>query len=90
MRMGNVCWISVSPTNSSLPVPGIGTSPNPSVLGTEMATMLSNPGHMIDYVMVSSKYVSRSLTHVYVYRGVYHQSDHEVVTSIARCLLAFF
>ena len=38
MRVGNVCWISVSPTNSSVPIPGIDTSLNTSVLGTEMVT----------------------------------------------------
>ena len=33
---GNVCWISVPPTNFSSLTPGIGTNPSTSVLGTEM------------------------------------------------------
>ena len=39
MRVGNVCLISVSPTNSSVPIPSIGISLNTSVFGTKMVTM---------------------------------------------------
>ena len=39
MRVGNVCLISVSPTNSSVPIPSIGLSLNTSVFGTKMVTM---------------------------------------------------
>ena len=39
METGNVCWISVLPTNSSSPTRGIDTNPSTSVLGTEMVTV---------------------------------------------------
>ena len=38
----------------------------------------SNPGHMIDYVLVSAKYRT-SILDTRIYRGVHHQSDHELV-----------
>ena len=40
----------------------------------------SNPGHVIDYILVSAKHRS-SVMDTRVYRGVYHQSDHELVLS---------
>ena len=43
----------------------------------------SNPGHMIDYVLISAKYRS-SILDTRVYRGVHHQSDHELVVSTLR------
>ena len=69
MRVGNVCFISVSPTNSSVPIPSIGISLN-------TCTWYQNG----DYVLVSTKYRSSSLE----MHGVYHQSDHELVVSTLR------
>ena len=43
----------------------------------------SNPGHIIDYVLVSAKHCS-SVLDTRVYRGVHHQSDHELVVSTFR------
>ena len=43
----------------------------------------SNPGHVIDYILVSVKHCS-SVMDTHVYRGVYHQSDHELVVSTFR------
>ena len=43
----------------------------------------SNPGHVIDYILVSAKHRS-SVMDTRVYRGVYHQSDHELVVSTFR------
>ena len=43
----------------------------------------SNPGHVIDYVLVSSKFRS-SVLDTRVYRGVHHESDHELVVSTFR------
>ena len=43
----------------------------------------SNPGHIIDYVLVGAKHRS-SVLDTRVYRGVHHQSDHELVVSTFR------
>ncbi|MDA8003247.1 MAG: endonuclease/exonuclease/phosphatase family protein, partial [Alphaproteobacteria bacterium] len=43
----------------------------------------SNPGHMIDYILVSAKY-RNSILDTRVYHGVHHQSDHELVISTLR------
>lgn len=45
----------------------------------------SNPGHIIDYVLVTAKYRSSVLdTCARVYRGAHHHSDHELVVSTLR------
>ena len=43
----------------------------------------SNPGHVITYILVSTKYHS-SILDTRVYHGVHHQSDHELVVSTIR------
>ena len=43
----------------------------------------SNPGHMIDYVLIGAKFRS-SILDTRVYRGVQHISDHELVVSTLR------
>ena len=43
----------------------------------------SRPGHMIDFVLVNSRFRS-SVLDTRVYRSVYHESDHELVVSSLR------
>ena len=43
----------------------------------------SNPGHMIDYVLIGAKFHS-SILDTRVYRGVHHITDHELVVSTLR------